>query len=97
MDTEESSYLYGLICNSNFNNTVLVKMNMPGYAATCDGKMAFNTRQAAERVARAMNSTKRSHNRKSTGHAPARVYKCPFCHEYHITGRKSVKIEIKEG
>lgn len=71
---------------------------MRGYAAACDGKMGFKTRQAAERVARAMNSPRRSHNRKDSGHAPARVYKCPFCFEYHITGRKTVKrIEVKEG
>ena len=68
-----------------------------GYAAACDGKMAFSTRQAAERVARAMNSPRRSRNRKSTGHAPARVYKCPYCREYHITGSKQVRIEVKEG
>ena len=70
---------------------------MPGYATACDGKSAFKTRQIAERVARAMNSSKRSHNRKSTGHAPARVYRCPYCGEYHITGSKTRKIEVKEG
>ena len=70
---------------------------MSGYATTCDGKMAFKTRQAAERVAKAMNSTRRLRNRKNSGHAPAHVYKCPYCFEYHITGRKSIKIEVKEG
>ena len=70
---------------------------MPGYATACDGKDAFKTRQIAERVARAMNSSKRSHNRKNTGHAPARVYRCPYCGEYHITGSKTRKIEVKEG
>ena len=70
---------------------------MSSKATTCDGKMAFLTRLAAERVAKAMNSPKRSHNRKDTGHAPARVYKCPFCHEYHITGRKTRRIDVKEG
>lgn len=70
---------------------------MPGYATACDGKSAFKTRQIAERVARAMNSSKRSHNRKNTGHAPARVYRCPYCGEYHITGSKTRKIEVKEG
>lgn len=69
---------------------------MRGYAAACDGKTAFRTRQAAERIARAMNSPKRLHNRKNSGHAPAHVYKCPFCFEYHLTGRKSIKIEVKE-
>ena len=63
----------------------------------CDGKMAFKTRQAAERVAKAMNSPRRSHNRKDSGHAPARVYRCPECGEYHLTGCKSVRIEVKEG
>ena len=72
-------------------------MSMPGSATACDGKDAFKTRQIAERVARAMNSAKRSHNRKSTGHAPARVYRCPYCGEYHITGAKARKIEVKEG
>lgn len=66
-------------------------------ATTCDGKMGFATRQAAERIAKAMNSPRRSHNRKDTGHAPAHVYKCPFCYEYHITGRKTKRIEVKEG
>ena len=66
-------------------------------ATACDGKNAFKTRQIAERVARAMNSAKRSHNRKSTGHAPARVYRCPYCGEYHITGAKTRKIEVEEG
>lgn len=66
-------------------------------AITCDGKMGFTTRQAAERIAKAMNSPRRSHNRKDTGHAPAHVYKCPFCYEYHITGRKTKRIEVKEG
>ena len=70
---------------------------MSGYATTCDGKMAFKTRQAAERVARAMNSTRRLRNRKNSGHAPARVYRCPYCGEYHITGAKTRKIEVKEG
>lgn len=63
----------------------------------CDGKSAYSTRQIAERVAKAMNAPRRSHNRKDTGHAPARVYKCPFCNEYHITGRKTRRIEVKEG
>lgn len=65
------------------------------YNTTCDGKTPFKTRQMASRVAKAMNSPKRSHNRKDTGHAPAHVYKCSFCHNYHITGRKSRKIEVK--
>lgn len=69
---------------------------MSGYATTCDGKMGFRSRQAAERVAKAMNSPRRLHNRKNTGHAPARVYRCPYCGDYHITGRKSKKIEVKE-
>ena len=63
----------------------------------CDGKMAFKTRPAAERVARAMNAPRRSHNRKDSGHAPAKVYKCPYCGDYHITGSKSIRIEVKEG
>lgn len=67
------------------------------YNTACEGKSAFRSRQTAERVAKAMNAPKRSHNRKDTGHAPARVYRCPYCGEYHITGRKSVKIEVKEG
>lgn len=62
----------------------------------CAGKESFERRQAAERVARAMNAPKRIHNRKNSWHAPAHVYKCEFCHKYHITGRKRTKIEIKE-
>ena len=61
--------------------------------AACDGKTAYSCRQMAERVARLMNSPKRAQNRKSTGHAPARVYKCPYCFEYHITGSKDNKRE----
>ena len=59
-------------------------------------KTAFKTYSAAARVAKAMNAPRRSHNRKDTGHAPAKVYRCPECGEYHITGRKSVRIEVKE-
>ena len=69
---------------------------MGGYTTTCDGKMQYRTRQIAERVCKAMNAPRRSHNRKDTGHAPAHVYKCPYCNEYHITGRKSIRIEVKE-
>jgi ribosomal protein L32 len=63
----------------------------------CEGKTAFRSRNTAERVAKAMNAPKRSRNRKDTGHAPARVYRCPYCGEYHITGRKNVKVDIREG
>lgn len=66
------------------------------YNTTCEGKTPFSTRKAAERVAKAMNSPKRAHNRKDSGHAPAHAYKCQFCHNYHLTGRKSIKIEVKE-
>lgn len=66
-------------------------------ATACDGKSAFKMRQAAERVARAMNEPRRAQNRRQTGHAPARVYRCPYCGEYHITGAKTRKIEVKEG
>lgn len=65
-------------------------------ATACDGKSAFKTRQIAERVARAMNAPRRAQNRRQTGHAPARVYRCPYCGEYHITGAKTRKIEVKE-
>lgn len=65
--------------------------------SACDGKNAFATRQIAERVAKAMNAPHRAHNRKDTGHAPAKVYRCPYCGEYHITGRKSIRINVKEG
>ena len=64
---------------------------------SCDGKSAYKTRQIAERVAKAMNAPRRAQNRKDSGHAPARVYRCPFCNEYHITGAKKRRIEIKEG
>ena len=60
----------------------------------CDGKTAYADRRTAERVARLMNSPKRAQNRKQTGHAPARVYKCPYCFEYHITGSKNNKREF---
>ena len=70
---------------------------MNSRVTACEGKSAFKSRQTAERVARAMNAPRRAQNRRQTGHAPARVYRCPYCDEYHITGRKSVKIEVKEG
>lgn len=57
----------------------------------CDGKTAYVDRRIAERVAKLMNQPKRAQNRKDSGHAPARVYKCPFCFEWHITGAKDKK------
>jgi hypothetical protein len=53
--------------------------------------MAFRERKAAERVANNMNEPRRAQNRKSTGHAPARVYKCDYCGWWHITGSKNMK------
>jgi hypothetical protein len=61
------------------------------YASSCDGKEAFNTRQTAEKVIKRMNMPTRAHNRKASGHAPARCYKCPYCGWWHITGCKSLK------
>ena len=60
----------------------------------CDGKCAYKTRQMAERVVKKMNQTKRLRNRRGTGHAPARAYRCDYCGEYHITGRKNLKKEL---
>ena len=62
----------------------------------CDGKTAYKDRQIAERVAKLMNLPKRAQNRKDSGHAPARVYKCPYCFEWHITGAKDRK-GVKNG
>lgn len=70
---------------------------MNNYHSACEGKSGYKERSVAERVARAMNSAKRAQNRKDTGHAPARVYRCPYCGEYHITGAKTRRIEVKEG
>lgn len=67
------------------------------YYSACEGKAAYRTREIAQRVARAMNSSKRAQNRKDTGHAPARLYRCPYCGEFHITGAKTRRIEVKEG
>lgn len=61
------------------------------------GKMPYENRNIAERVVKAMNNPRRAHNRKDTGHAPAHIYKCDRCGCYHITGRKSVRINVKEG
>ena len=61
------------------------------------GKMPYKNRNIAERVVKAMNKPRRAHNRKQTGHAPAYIYKCDRCGYYHISGRKSIRIRIKEG
>lgn len=65
--------------------------------AACEGKEAYRTRQLAERVAKAMNRPGRAQNRKSSGHAPARAYRCPYCNEYHITGARWRRIKVREG
>lgn len=60
------------------------------------GKQCFASAGAASRVARSMNEYKRKNNRKQSGHAPARVYECELCGQYHITGAKDMKrIKVK--
>lgn len=60
------------------------------------GKQGFASAGAANRVARSMNNYKRKNNRKQSGHAPARVYECELCGQYHITGAKDMKrIKVK--
>lgn len=61
------------------------------FASGCEGKAAYNNRPLAEKVAAAMNRPNRAGNRKKTGHAPARVYKCECCGWWHITGSKTLK------
>ena len=70
------------------------KFNNPFSA--CDGKTAYADRRIAERVVKLMNQKRRGQNRKDSGHAPARVYKCPYCFEYHITGSKTNKKERED-
>ena len=75
-----------------------MKKDQNNFYSACEGKAAYDTREMAERVARAMNMPHRAQNRKDTGHAPARAYRCPYCGAYHITGTKRIRrIEIKEG
>ena len=60
------------------------------------GKQCFTSAGAAQRVARSMNNFNRRKNRKSAGKAPARVYECDICGQYHITGAKDMKrIKVK--
>lgn len=59
------------------------------------GKECF-TKGLAKQVMRDMNSNRRKRNRRSTGHAPARVYECDLCGKYHITGSKEMKIKVKK-
>lgn len=61
------------------------------YASGCEGKAVYNNRALAEKVAGLMNKPSRAANRKATGHAPARVYKCDYCGNYHITGSRNIK------
>lgn len=60
------------------------------------GKQCFSSAGAAQRVARSMNSFNRKKNRRAAGKAPARVYECDICGQYHITGAKDMKrIKVK--
>lgn len=60
------------------------------------GKQCFSSSGAAQRVARSMNSFNRKKNRRAAGKAPARVYECDICGQYHITGAKDMKrIKVK--
>lgn len=61
------------------------------YASCCEGKAGYNNRTLAEKVVSLMNKPRRAGNRKKTGHAPARVYKCECCGWWHITGSKTLK------
>ena len=60
------------------------------------GKQCYPSAGAAQRVARSMNSFNRKKNRRAAGKAPARVYECDICGQYHITGAKDMKrIKVK--
>ena len=60
------------------------------------GKQCYSSAGAAQRVARSMNSFNRKKNRRAAGKAPARVYECDICGQYHITGAKDMKrIKVK--
>ena len=60
------------------------------------GKQCFSSSGAAQRVARSMNRFNRKKNRRAAGKAPARVYECDICGQYHITGAKDMKrIKVK--
>lgn len=60
------------------------------------GKQCFSSSGAAQRVARSMNSFNRKKNRRAAGKAPAMVYECGICGQYHITGAKDMKcIKVK--
>ena len=60
------------------------------------GKQCYSSSGAAQRVARSMNSFNRKKNRRAAGKAPARVYECEICGQYHITGAKDMKrIKVK--
>ena len=60
------------------------------------GKQCFSSAGAAQRVARSMNNFNRKKNRRAAGKAPARVYECDICGQYHITGAKDMKrIKVK--
>lgn len=60
------------------------------------GKQCFTSAGSAQRVARSMNNFNRRKNRKAAGKAPARVYECDICGQYHITGAKDMKrIKVK--
>lgn len=60
------------------------------------GKQCFPSAGAAQRVARSMNNFNRKKNRRTAGKAPARVYECDICGQYHITGAKDMKrIKVK--
>jgi len=60
------------------------------------GKQCFPSAGAAQRVARSMNNFNRKKNRRAAGKAPARVYECDICGQYHITGAKDMKrIKVK--
>ena len=58
------------------------------------GKTGYKTAQEAQRISAKMNDKRRRTRRKLTGHAPARVYKCNECGEYHVTGAKNMKKQI---
>lgn len=53
-------------------------------AAQCTGKVAFDTWNAADRVARERYRTSKRGRRV---HAPREVYRCPYCHKFHIARR----------
>jgi hypothetical protein len=51
----------------------------------CTGKVSFPTWYAAERVAHARFKT--SKRKRQRTHSPREIYRCAYCHQFHIARR----------